>query len=216
MMGAVIGFLNQKGGCGKSTSAVHMICWLTKKGHKVQLLDADAQRSSSIWLTSMEDNPIPATVLQSPDELLEQIPELAKQCDYLIVDGPAGLAEPTRAILFRTDLAVVPCQPTGLDLQSASDSVRLIKQAQSVRSGPPKAAIFISRAVKGTKLLDEARALLSKTKEVTVLKTVIHNKQAIADTFGQAATIWDLSGRPAAESAREYERLFKEIMGMVP
>jgi chromosome partitioning protein len=215
MMGAVIGFLNQKGGCGKSTSAVHMSCWLTKKGHKVQLLDADAQRSSSIWLTSMEDNPIPATVLQSPDELLEQIPELAKQCDYLIVDGPAGLTESTRAILFRADLAVVPCQPTGLDLQSASDSVRLIKQAQSVRGGSPKAVIFISRAVKGTKLLDEAIALLGKTKEVSVLKTVIHNKQAIADTFGQAATIWDLSGRPATESAREYERLFKEIMGML-
>ncbi|WP_242055506.1 MULTISPECIES: hypothetical protein [Nostocales] len=40
-------------------------------------------------------------------------------------------------------------------------------------------------------------------------------KQVIADTFGQAATIWDLPGRLAAESAREYERLFKEIMGML-
>jgi chromosome partitioning protein len=69
--------------------------------------------------------------------------------------------------------------------------------------------------VKGTKLLGEAIALLSKSKEATVLKTVIHQKQAIADTFGQAATIWDLPGRPAAESAREYERLFKEIMGML-
>ncbi|MCP6758345.1 MAG: AAA family ATPase [Fischerella sp. CENA71] len=215
-MGAVIALVNQKGGCSKSTTAVHISCWLSRKGHFVQLLDADAQRSSSIWLTSMEDKPIPTTVLQSPDELLEQIPELAEQCDYLIVDGPAGLSEASRAILFRADLAVVPCQPTGLDLQSASDAVRLIKQAQSVRGGPPKAAIFISRAVKGTKLLDEAIALLSKTKEVSVLKTVIHQKQAIADTFGQAATIWDLSGRPAAESAREYERLFKEIMGMLP
>lgn len=58
-------------------------------------------------------------------------------------------------------------------------------------------------------------ALLSKTKEVAVLKTVIHQKQAIADTFGQAATIWDLSGRSATESAREYEKLFKEIMRML-
>ncbi|MCC5668176.1 hypothetical protein LC653_31025 [Nostoc sp. CHAB 5784] len=38
--------------------------------------------------------------------------------------------------------------------------------------------------------LEEAIALLSKSKEATVLKTVIHQKQAIADTFGQAATIW--------------------------
>ena len=211
---SVISLINQKGGCSKSTTAVHLSFWLASKGYSVQLVDADAQGSSSTWFTLMEDNPIPVTTLKTPDELLEQIPELAEQCDYLVVDGPAGLAESSRAILFRTDLAVVPCQPTGLDLQSASDAVRLIKQAQSVRGGAPKAAVFISRAVKGTKLKDEAIALLSKTKEVTVLKTVIHQKQVIADTFGQAATIWDLSGRSAADSAREYEKLFKEIIKM--
>ncbi|MHC5853421.1 hypothetical protein [Nostoc sp. JL34] len=63
--------------------------------------------------------------------------------------------------------------------------------------------------------MGEAIALLSKTKEATVLKTVIHQKQAIADIFGQAATIWDLPGLQAAESAREYERLFKEVLGML-
>ena len=178
------------------------------------LVDADAQRSSSIWLQSLE-TPIPSEVIQSPDDLLEKIPELASGCDFLIVDGPAGLSEATRAILFRTDLAIVPCQPTGVDLRSASDAVRLIRQAQSVRNGPPTAAVFLSRAVKGTKLLDEAMALLAKT-EVPILKSIIHQKQAIADTFGQSATVWELPGRPAAESASEFDRLFKEIMGMLP
>jgi len=211
----VIALVNQKGGCSKSTSAVHLACWLSRKGHKVHLLDADAQRSSSIWLNSMENGKIPTTILQSPDDLLEQIPELTTQCDYLVVDGPAGLSEASRAILFRCDLAVIPCQPTGLDLQSASDAVRLIRQAQSVRGGAPLAAIFVSRAVKGTKLLNEAIALLNKSQEAKLLKSVIYQKQAIADTFGQAATIWDLSGRQATESAREYDRLFKEILGML-
>ncbi|MEJ6486072.1 ParA family protein [Nostoc punctiforme UO1] len=67
---SVIALVNQKGGCSKSTSAVHLACWLSRKGGKVHLLDADAQRSSSIWLQSMEENTIPTTALQSPDELL--------------------------------------------------------------------------------------------------------------------------------------------------
>lgn len=209
----VIAFVNQKGGCAKSTTAVHFAWWLARKKSKVLLVDADAQRSSSIWLASMEP-PLPTEVIQSPDDLLEKIPELAKQTDFLIVDGPAGLSEATRAILFRADLAIVPCQPTGVDLRSAADAVRLIHQAQSVRNGPPKAAVFLSRAVKGTKLKDEAIALLSQT-DVPVLKSVIHQKQAIADTFGQAATAWEISGRPAAESAREFEKLFVEIMGLL-
>lgn len=211
----IIALINQKGGCGKSTTAVHFSYWLaTKKKTKVLLVDADAQQSSSGWLEGME-SPIPHKVVQTPDDLLEQIPELAKQCSQLVVDGPASLAEATRAILFRADLAIIPVQPTGVDLRSASEAVRLIKQAQSVRGGPPAAAVFLSRAVKGTKLKDEAIALLSQTPEVTMLKTVIHQKQAIADTSGQSATVWDLPSRPAKESGQEYERLFKEIFALL-
>jgi chromosome partitioning protein len=211
---SIIAFVNQKGGCAKSTTCVHFAHWLAKKKKKkVMVVDADAQRSSSIWLQSLEHQ-VPFQILQTPDEILEQVPELAKQCEYLLVDSPAGLAEASRAILFRADLAIVPCQPTGVDLRSASDAVRLIRQAQSVRGGAPAAAIFLSRAVKGTKLLDEAIALLQKT-EVPVLKTVIHQKQAIADTFGQSAVVWDMTGKPAADSATEFDKLFKEIMGML-
>jgi chromosome partitioning protein len=211
----VISFVNQKGGCAKSTTSVHFAYWLTqKKKKKVLLVDADAQGSSSIWLKSMEE-PIAVEVMQSADDLLEQIPGLAEKCDVLVVDGAAGLSETTRAILFRTDLAIVPCQPTGVDLRSASDAVRLINQAQSVRGGAPKAGVFLSRAVKGTKLLDEAINLLSKT-GVPVLKTVIYQRQIIADTFGQGATVWELSGKPALEASKEFEALFKEIIKMLP
>lgn len=208
-----IALVNQKGGCSKSTTTIHLAYWLRQKKKKVTVVDADAQKSSSIWLSSLEE-PIPAVVLQSPDELLEQIPALAEQTEYLLVDGPAGLSEATRAILFRTDLAIVPCQPTGVDLASAADAVRLINQAQSVRSGPPKAALFLARAVKGTKLLDESIALLNKT-GVPVLKTVVYQRQAIADCFGQQCTVWELGSRPATESGNEFNRLFKEVMALL-
>ncbi|WP_309731954.1 AAA family ATPase [Chamaesiphon sp. OTE_75_metabat_556] len=207
---SVIALINQKGGCAKSTTCVHLAAWLTKQGHKVAVVDADAQKSSSIWLASL-DTQIAAHVIQSTDELLDRIPDLAKECDYLLVDGAAGLSESSRAILMRTDLAIVPCQPTGLDLHSASEAVRLVLQAQSIRSGAPKAVVFLSRAVKGTKLLGEAQALLGQS-GIQILKTSVHQRQVVADTFGQAATVWDLSGRPAAESAREFEKLFAEVM----
>lgn len=209
---AIIALINQKGGCGKSTSSVHLAYWLQfKQNHQVLLIDADAQKSSSQWVEGME-NPIPCQVIQSPDDLLEQIPELVKDYDYLIVDGPASLAEETRAILFRTDLAVIPVQPTGVDLRSASDAMRLLKQAQSVRGGFPKGLVFLSRAVKNTKLKEEAIALLSQIPDAKFLKPIIHQKQAVADTSGQSLTVWDLPGQAASEAAAEYERLFKAIL----
>ena len=162
----IIALINQKGGCGKSTTAVHFAYWLaTKQKKKVLLVDADAQQSSSAWLSGM-DQKVPYKVVQTPDDLLDQIPGLAGDYEQIIVDGPASLAESTRAILFRADLAIVPVQPTGVDLRSASDAVRLIKQAQSVRGGQPAAAVFLSRAVKGTKLKQEAIELLRDRKSV--------------------------------------------------
>lgn len=212
----VISLANQKGGSAKSTTSVHLAYWLTARRKKnVLLVDADAQRSSSQWVEGMSVQ-IPHQVIQTPDDLLELVPLLAGDRDYLIVDAPASLSEATRAILLVSDLAVIPVQPTGVDLRSASDAMRLVKQAQSVRGGMPLAALFLSRAVKGTKLKEEAIALLQATPGAKLLDTVIHQKQAIADTSGQSATVWDLPGRPAAESASEYERLFKEILKLLP
>jgi chromosome partitioning protein len=215
-MGQVISLVNQKGGVSKSTTSVHLCYWLSeKKKQKTLLIDVDTQCSSSKWVEGMSGVKIPVRVIQSPDDLLEQIPELAINYDYLIVDGPASLSESTRAILFRCDLAVIPVQPSGVDLRSASDTVRLVKQAQSVRNGSPIAVLFLSRAVKGTKLKDEAIALLRKNPGATLLNTVIHQKQAIADTSGQSETVWNLPGRPASESAAEYEKLFEEILKLL-
>lgn len=215
-MGLVVGVVNQKGGCAKSTSAVHLAYWISvKKNQRALLVDADTQCSSSIWLKSLLKVNLPYKVIQSSDDLLEQIPKLAQEWDYVIVDGPAGLSEPTRAILFRSDIAVVPCQPTGVDLQSASAAIRLIKQAQSVRNGPPSAALFLSRAVKGTNLKNEATSVLTKVPGVLFLKSVIHQRQVVADTFGQNATVWQMPGRSAAESAREFENLFREVIQYV-
>lgn len=210
---AIISLVNQKGGVSKSTTSVHLAYWLAKKLHRtVLLIDADSQRSSSQWVAQMN---IPCEVIQTPDDLLEKIPLLAAHYDFLIIDGPASLAEATRAILFRSDLAIIPVQPTGVDLRSASDAMRLVKQAQSVRGGLPQSALFLSRAVKGTKLKTEAISLLSQIRDTQFLDTIIHQKQAIADTSGQSATVWDFDSKPALDSAREYERLFNSILSML-
>src|SRR5512139_1806117 len=103
----IIAFVNQKGGCAKSTTAVHFAWWLVRKRNKVLLVDADAQRSSSIWLEMLEDK-IPCEVAQTSEVLLKRVPKLASEYDYVVIDGPAGLSDATKAILYKTDLAIIP------------------------------------------------------------------------------------------------------------
>ncbi|MEO0015043.1 MAG: hypothetical protein RLZZ535_3432, partial [Cyanobacteriota bacterium] len=77
-MGQVISLVNQKGGVSKSTTSVHLAYWLiSKQKRKTLLIDADSQRSSSLWVEGMEGVKIPVEVIGLPDDLLERIPELA-------------------------------------------------------------------------------------------------------------------------------------------
>jgi len=206
----VISFVNQKGGCGKSSLSCHLAWWLMNQGKTVAVVDSDGQQSSSRWLLKMEP-PIQTYVISEGTELLEQIPKIAASFDYVIVDGGGMLSDITLNILLRSDLAIVPAQPTGLDLSSTTDALKLAQQVQTVReSGKPKVKLVLNRAVKRTRLLTESLALL---KNKGLLKTIVYQRQAIADCYGQRQVVWTLPGGKDVEDARsEFDSLCKEIL----
>lgn len=53
----VISIINKKGGCSKTTTAIHMGGYLSNKGHKVLLIDFDSQRNLSTGYGIKEDFP---------------------------------------------------------------------------------------------------------------------------------------------------------------
>jgi chromosome partitioning protein len=212
---AIIAFINQKGGVSKSTSAVHLARWLNRKGHTVGFIDCDSQNTSSAWLGLLDDCPAGKVwQIDDPDQFVEASPAIAADYDYVIVDGAGGLSEMTRAILLRTHLALVPLKASGVDLRSSVEAIRLIKQAQSVRDGKPIAALFLTMAVKGSALKKEAIEALDGS-DLPLLKTSIHQRQCIADSFGQSSTVFDMVGRAPAESAREFDQLFTEAIALL-
>lgn len=208
----LIGSINQKGGAGKSTAAVHLAHWLQRRGRSVHLVDLDPQGTSSFWLQA-SDLDIPYTYLAADsDVVLEQLPPLQDQSDFVVVDGPAGLSDATRAVLLLADLALIPVQPSGADVRSAVDAVRLVLQARRIRGGKPDARLFISRATRGTKLLAEARSVLSQFDGVPLLNTAITQRQVVADAFGQATTVLSAGTGPGLEAATEFNALFAELL----
>ncbi len=210
----IVAFVNQKGGCGKSTTAVHFAYWLHQQGKRVVVVDADAQQSASRWLSALSVQ-IPCQVIQDPDQVMDKLPSLDSQHDFVVVDGAGGISELTRCILLRCHLAVLPVQPTGLDLDSSSAALKIVAQAQSVRAGLPKACVLISRADAKTVLFREARDLFQgeefkSVADYQLLNTHISQRQVIADCFVQDSVIWQMKRANAA--AAEFNSLCEEIL----
>ncbi len=95
----LIAVLNQKGGVGKSTTAVHLARWLQLQGRAIHLGDLDPQQTSSVWLAAADGCSVPCSAIPPDcDSVLEQLPPLLEGGRVVVVDGPAGLTEATRAV----------------------------------------------------------------------------------------------------------------------
>jgi chromosome partitioning protein len=195
-----------KGGVGKSTIAVHLAVAEAEKGRKVALIDSDVQESSSRWLQDLNDS-VAVHRLQTPDDVLERAPELLEKYEVVIADGPAGLSEVTRAILLVSDMALLPCGPSTLDLRAARDAIRVVRQAQGIRKGALKTFFVPNKLQTNTRL---SRELLDTAQELGIpIMPGLHLRQAYADAVGQGTVVWRLP--KTREAAEEINRLFASI-----
>lgn len=121
-------FANEKGGSGKSTSAVHTAVALAAKGHKVAALDLDTrQRTLGRYLDNRAalvardglDLPMPTYETFDPSKRVpveERMDALAENADFLVVDTP-GRDDPfVRAALVSADTLVTPINDSFVDL----------------------------------------------------------------------------------------------------
>ena len=206
----IIAIVNQKGGCGKTSSSVALTYWLHKQGKNLLLIDADAQESSSHWLSGMSN--VSFKTIHDPEEIFEQAAASAEDYDAVVIDGPGSFGEHTKSALLVADLAIIPVQPSELDLAATKQVIRLVHNVQKIRNGAPKAAVFVNRAEKRSLLLKETRSVLSNIPGVKLLNAVIYRRAVIADSPGQHTTIFNMSGQAAADAAADYSALFEEAL----
>ncbi len=120
-------FANEKGGTGKSTTAVHIAVALSYLGALVTVLDLDPrQRTTHRYMENRfrtmqrrdVELPTPACEVfkgRSEQALLVAIARLEKDCDFLIIDNP-GRDDPfARCAVENADTLVTPMNDSFVD-----------------------------------------------------------------------------------------------------
>jgi chromosome partitioning protein len=205
----IIVVANSKGGVGKSTIAVHLAAWLHEQGHRVTLADCDTQHSSSDWL--QEAVPELKTVrLAGSDQIMEDLPDIAKNSDFVIADGPGSNTDTSRTLLLCADLAVVPCKASMLEVRALKQATLALHHAHRVRRGKPPAIIVLSMVGRRYRLTQDMRDAAAALR-LPVAKTALTLRQVYADAPGQGVVVWQLGAR-AREASRQIRTLFRELV----
>jgi chromosome partitioning protein len=121
-------FANEKGGTGKSTTAVHTAIALAASGHRVGALDLDSrQRTMTRYLENRDatmrrlGKDLPQATYSVLEELSEEqltaaIDALAKEADVIVVDTPGRDDAIARSAILRADTLVTPMNDSFVDL----------------------------------------------------------------------------------------------------
>ena len=207
----IVAFLNQKGGVGKTTLALHLAGELAARGKRVTLIDADPQGSALDWSEQRSHESLPrlfGVVGLARDTLHREAPELAKDVDHVVIDGPPRVAGLMRSALLATDLLLIPVQPSPLDGWASAEMLTLLREARIYR--PELVARFVLNRC-------GARTILARE---TAENLADHDPPVLATTIGQriAYAAAAQSGRLAVElddatsAAREIAALADELL----
>lgn len=130
---------NEKGGCGKTTVAMHLAVGLLRMGFRVGCLDLDhrqqslaryfANRRSWVERTGVQlPMPLLGVVKPSPAELKSQavaeeratfdthLREMGQQCDFVVIDCPGSDVPLARHAHTHADTLITPINDSLLDL----------------------------------------------------------------------------------------------------
>jgi chromosome partitioning protein len=172
-----------KGGTGKTTIATNLAVMRSTDGHKVLLVDADEQRSTSIWANQRDVLGIETkwtTISLSGKALRSQLLKMREDYDDIIIDVGGRETTSLRAALSIADFCYVPFKPRSLDVWTINDVKAVI---QEMRPANPdlKVFAFINQADARGSDNDACKDILCENDELECLKVVIGSRKAFAN-----------------------------------
>ncbi|OWJ64628.1 ParA family partition ATPase [Inquilinus limosus] len=211
----IVALLNQKGGVGKTTLALHLAGEWARQGRRVTVIDADPQGSALDWSEQRARAGRPrrfGVIGLARDTLHREAPEIARDVDHVVIDGPPRVAALMRSALLASDLVLIPVQPSPFDGWASAETLRLLEEARQFR--PDVLARFLlNRCGAGTVIAHDTAMSLARA-DPPALAVRIGQRVAFADAARSGRLVGEFPRSRIA--VREIRMLAAEIERLMP
>lgn len=186
---------SQKGGAGKTTTAMNMSVAASQDGLRVAMVDLDPQRSLRGWWEARDAEwPQMPDTDPAPEQVKAALPALAKHFDILVIDTPPAAPEWLTTVMAEADLVLIPVRPSPHDLRAVGATLRAAREAGS------DFAFLLSQSPRA-KVTEEAARVLAQYGKLAPVNAAMRVIYAETAATGQGVT--EASDPKAADEARE-------------
>lgn len=165
---AFICLAKRKGGVGSSTIAAALAGAWDAQGKRVVLLDGDPQQSLMAWGDIADDEGgtlarvTRSAIHEDDDRMREDIEKAQSEADIVILDPRPGLHVQTVMMALASDVTVLPCGPSPLDLRPLRELLSTLHRFRG-DDERPAFALTPTRYSERTRLGRELPAALDAT-----------------------------------------------------
>lgn len=211
----ITALLNQKGGVGKTTLALHLAGRWAELGQRVLVVDADPQGSALDWSEQRGREGLArafGVVGLARDMLHRELPDVARGYDHVVIDGPPRVTGIARSALLAADLVLIPVSPSPLDGWASAEMLRLLAEARIFRPGV-RARLLLNRVAARTVIGRETGEALADH-DPPVLAARVGQRIAFADTARSGRLVHEVPA--GAIAAQEVAAVVAELERLTP
>jgi len=212
-MGTIVMVGGNKGGVGKTTTAVNLSVGLAMEGKDVCLVDADPQRSASKWYAEREASNLQPkiTLLEKRDNITVTLRTLSEKFDYVIVDVAGRNSRELITGAVVADLIIAPNQCSQLDLDTLGELQEQVLRCRDLNPNLETYAYQSMASPNPSVKVTERREFLeflSEFPEIKPLNSVGYYRKAYRDSIPFGMSVLEGKNR---EAANEIQALLKEV-----
>jgi chromosome partitioning protein len=196
----IITVTSYKGGVGKTTTAIHLACYLQQQKGETLLVDGDPNRSSLAW---EKRGSLPIKVV---DE--RSAPKYIRDYDNIIIDTSARPeTEELQALADGCDLLLLPTTPDAMAIDALSLTVNALK---TIGVNHYKVLLTIIPP-KPTRDGEEAREFLTEA-GISLFKNGIRRLIVFQRAALQGVPVYEVSDRSSQNAWNDYVAVGKELI----
>jgi len=204
---SIIAIVGNKGGAGKTTLSVNLASGFNRRS-RTAIIDADPQRSSLQWRAFSENDIVP--VFEAEDSLEAQAQALLNDYDRIIIDCPPSVYAPqTNKALVVSQHAVIPVQPSPMDLWATVHIVEAVEKAQE--TNPNLKPLLVINQLEPRTLLSRLVREAVQEIGVPVADAMIRRRAIFRSSALDGKSVYE-AGRRGDAAVEEIEILIEEIV----